>query len=62
MDAMHGVILQNDQQGGLIWARHQHFEISGPARKIEKIRIQGQDHYCIAINNNAPVFLRINKK
>jgi enediyne biosynthesis protein E4 len=59
MDALHGLILLNDKMGGFQWARNQNFSIPGPAREIEYVRIEDQEYYCIAINNNSPVFLRV---
>ncbi len=57
MDALHGLILRNDKKGGFYWVGHQKFDVSGPARTIKKIKINGIGHYCIAMNNNLPVFL-----
>jgi hypothetical protein len=61
MDALHGLILLNDTQGGFQWAKNQYFSISGPARDIGSFSIDDTDYYCIAINNNSPVFLRIQR-
>jgi hypothetical protein len=61
MDALHGLILLNDKKGGFQWAKNQNFSISGPARNIRYLNIEDQEYYCIAINNNSPVFLRIQR-
>ena len=58
MDALHGLILYNDQMGGFIKPQDFGPRISGPARNIEKLRINGQDHYLITINNGAPIVLK----
>ncbi len=57
MDAFHGLILQNDGKGGFYWAQDQNFNVSGPARHLQKIKIKDTEYYVITINNNAPVFL-----
>lgn len=57
MDALHGVILQNDRNGGFVWGGKQGFDIPGPARNIDKIRVLEQDFYIIGINNSSPIFL-----
>ncbi len=58
MDASHGLILWNDQKGGFITPQNHGLQISGPARAIRKLRINGEDHYLITINNEAPVLLK----
>lgn len=58
LDASHGLLLQNDGQGNLIWK--QSLSISGAARKIEKITRNGDTGFIITLNNNSPFFL--NKK
>jgi len=57
MDALHGLILPNDGNGGFYWAQHQQFDVSGPARNIQKIKRKGIEYYVISVNNDAPVFL-----
>lgn len=57
MDALHGLILYNDKKGDFQWERNQNFDVSGPARMIQKITINGIEHFIVAMNNNAPVFL-----
>ncbi|WP_262420215.1 VCBS repeat-containing protein [Flagellimonas meishanensis] len=58
LDALHGILLQNDGKGKLIWT--QSLDVSGAARKIEKIMINGKEHYIIARNNDSPVFITKN--
>lgn len=61
MDAGHGVLLQNDQQGGFLWSPNKHFTYSGPARKIEEITIKNTDYWVIGINNAPVVFINLNQ-
>ncbi len=55
LDASHGFLLQNDEHGNVGWK--QNLGISGAARKIEKITINGKEEFIITMNNDAPVFL-----
>jgi len=55
LDASHGFLLQNDEHGNLSWK--QNLGISGAARKIEKITINGKEEFIITMNNDAPTFL-----
>ena len=57
MDASHGVILQNDKKEGFHWVPNRDFKVSGPARKLDKIKIKDKEYFVIAINNGAPVFI-----
>lgn len=57
MDALHGVILQNDQSDGFVEVRNQNFDVPGPARDLKKINIAGKDYYIITINNDSPIIL-----
>jgi hypothetical protein len=57
LDASHGTLLLNDKQGFFHAARDQHFNITGPARSIEKLTINNKVHYLIGVNNNAAIFL-----
>lgn len=57
MDAMHGIILLNDQKGSFAWAPHQNFDIPGPARTVKKIRIRNKPNLIIGINNGTPLLL-----
>ncbi|MCH9659578.1 MAG: VCBS repeat-containing protein [Bacteroidetes bacterium] len=61
LDALHGLLLLNDNQGGFYQAKGQLFDISGAARNIEKLSFQGDEYLIITRNNDQPVFLRINK-
>jgi hypothetical protein len=57
MDAMHGIILLNDQKGSFAWAPHQNFDIPGPARTVKKIQIRNNSNLIIGINNGTPLLL-----
>jgi hypothetical protein len=57
LDALHGVILQNDQSDGFVEVRNQNFDVPGPARDLKKINIAGKDYYIITINNDSPIIL-----
>ncbi|MEN8125184.1 MAG: VCBS repeat-containing protein [Bacteroidota bacterium] len=61
LDAFHGILLLNDQEGFFTIKTNQSFDISGPARDIEKIKINGIAYFIVSINNNTPVFLRNNR-
>ncbi|MGB5356591.1 MAG: VCBS repeat-containing protein [Eudoraea sp.] len=60
MDALHGVILQNDQKNGFVELDNQSFDVPGPARDIKNLQIAGRDYYIITINNDTPIFLAKN--
>ncbi|NDV15128.1 hypothetical protein GO009_03750 [Muricauda sp. TY007] len=55
LDASHGFLLENDDQGNVSWKES--LGISGAARKIEKIIVNGKEAFIITINNDAPTFL-----
>nr|WP_321415934.1 VCBS repeat-containing protein [uncultured Allomuricauda sp.] len=55
LDASHGFLLHNDENGNV--SLKQNLGISGAARKIEKIIINGKEEFIITMNNDAPVFL-----
>ncbi len=55
LDASHGFLLQNDESGNLSWK--QNLGISGAARTIEKINVNGKEEFIITLNNEAPIFL-----
>lgn len=58
LDAFHGLILLNDKKGFFTIKKERSFDISGSARDIEKININGMEYYIITINNNSPVFFK----
>lgn len=58
LDALNGLLLINDQHGFFNVERKQNFKTSGPARDINKIKIQNKVYYIITINNSEPVFLQ----
>ncbi|WP_318310522.1 VCBS repeat-containing protein [Flagellimonas crocea] len=55
LDASHGFLLQNDENGNISWK--QSLGISGAARKIERIIRKGNEEFIITMNNGAPIFL-----
>ncbi len=57
LDASHGVILLNNKEGFFEVHKNQNFDISGPARHIQKVRVNQEINYIVSINNNSPVFL-----
>ena len=58
LDASHGTILLNDQQGFFNEHKNQGFDVSGPARSIKKIKVGDDVYYIITMNNDVPVFLK----
>jgi len=62
MDALHGVILQNDQKGGFVKVNQQNFDVPGPARDLKNITIAGRDFYIVTINNDSPIILAKNNE
>ncbi len=58
LDASHGLILLNDQRGFFDEATKQQFDVSGPARSVEKLRIGGEEHFIVGINDAEPIFLK----
>ncbi len=61
LDASHGLILINNQKGFFDEKLNQNFDVSGEARSIEQIKIKNNMYYIISINNNKPIFLKVNK-
>ena len=59
-DASHGVLLLNDTKGGFKEVSSQNFDISGPARHIEKLILNQEIYYIVTRNNNSPIFLKLN--
>ena len=60
LDAFHGVLLQNDKNGGFIWKKDRHINISGAARTIGQIDINGQKSFIIGRNDDSPIILMKN--
>jgi enediyne biosynthesis protein E4 len=60
LDAFHGILLLNDQKGFFSLNTNQSFDISGQARDIKKLEVNGIEYFIISINNNIPIFLRKN--
>lgn len=61
LDASHGTLLLNDRKGFFNEIINQQFDISGPARDIQKIRIGDNSYYIVSRNNDTPIFLKKNK-
>ena len=61
LDASHGLILLNNKKGFFYESLDQDFNISGEAKHIETINIKGELYYLISINNDIPIFLKVNK-
>ena len=59
LDASRGLLLKNDKNGNVDWI--QSLSISGAARKIGKITIDGNEEYIITLNNDSPIFITKNK-
>lgn len=60
LDASHGTILINDTQGGFYKFNKEIPGVSGPARDIEQICIDGKTHFIISFNNAEPLILKFN--
>jgi len=58
LDASHGILLQRDSISAIHWK--QSLGISGAARAIERIRVDGEELFIIGLNNGAPIFLSKN--
>lgn len=58
LDGSQGLLLLNDQQRFFEEVKQQKFNISGPARSIEKLDINGKTHYIVGLNNSTPVLLQ----
>jgi hypothetical protein len=58
LDGSQGLLLLNDQQRFFEEVKQQKFNISGPARSIEKLDINGKTHYIVGLNNSTPILLQ----
>lgn len=61
LDASHGALLINDKKGFFTFKTGQSFDVSGQARDIKKLSINGTEYFIVSINNNTPVFLKNNE-
>lgn len=61
LDASHGNILLNDKHGFFTIQLNQKYDVPGPARDIQKIKLSSDIYYIVSINNNSPIFLKKNK-
>lgn len=57
-DALHGVLLINDQNGGFTEHFPQTFDVPGAARKIVEIKVKGESRWLVGRNNDKPVMLK----
>ena len=57
MDASHGLILLNDQNG-FFSVVPQSFSVAGSARQIRKVTVKDQEYFIVAMNNKKPIFLK----
>ena len=60
LDASHGTILINDTKGAFKKFNKEIPDVSGPARDMEKICIDGETHFIITFNNAEPLILKFN--
>ena len=58
LDASHGTILINDTNGRFQQFNKEIPDVSGPARDVEKICIDGETHFIITFNNAEPLILK----
>lgn len=61
LDAFHGTLILNDQKGFFTVKPKQSFDISGQARDIKKISVNGKAYFIVSVNNSIPVFLKNNE-
>ncbi|MGW9684174.1 VCBS repeat-containing protein [Flagellimonas sp. 2504JD1-5] len=57
LDAFHGLILQNNTNGGFDIAKNNGFNLFGAVRTLKKITIAGKPSYIAGRNNDSPIFL-----
>ena len=62
LDASHGTLLTKGQNGSFRMVKDRDFYINGAVRSIKKIAMNDGLYWLIAINNNQPVFIKINPK
>ena len=60
LDASHGTVLINDKKGFFQTYKNEIPDISGAARDIEEICINGELHLIVTFNNSTPTILKIN--
>jgi len=58
LDSLHGILLLNNTERFFTILPHQSFDISGPARDIKKLKVNGIEYIIVSINNNAPTFFK----
>jgi len=60
LDASRGTLLTKGQGGSYRVVQNRDFYINGAARDIKKIALKNGRYWLIAMNNNQPVFIKIN--
>ncbi|MBZ9729337.1 VCBS repeat-containing protein [Salegentibacter sp. JZCK2] len=60
LDASHGTVLINDKNGFFQTYKKEKPDISGAARDIQEICINGELHLIVTLNNGTPTILKIN--
>ncbi len=60
LDALHGLILINDQNGSFKKSNNKSPVLNGAARNIQKININGTTHFIVTFNNDRAVVLKTN--
>lgn len=58
LDASHGAVLLNDKSGFFTYQSNQKFDVPGPARHIQKVKVNNVNYYFVSINNGSPIFLK----
>ncbi len=58
LDAMHGIVLNFTPNGNFQWDSNIRFPIDGPARSIQKLKVQNEEHYIVGINNDKPIIFK----
>ncbi len=59
LDALHGLVMLNDRKGSFYTGEH--LNITGAARKMERITINNDEYLLIGLNNDKPVILKRSK-
>ncbi|MBC2837858.1 VCBS repeat-containing protein [Robiginitalea sp. SC105] len=62
LDALNGLVLTNDGKGGLSWAPELSLPLSGAARKVDTLRVDGKKTYIIGRNDMAPALFQKDEK
>lgn len=60
LDASHGTLLTKGQDGTFRTEKERDFYLNGAVRSIKKIALKDGRYWIIAMNNNQPIFIKIN--